>query len=68
MFLPKSFKQIEFCNIFDLSNIIDAVIYSWDEICVRFGDRIYFTVVRTHGKMSHQVLVQEYKENSIHFD
>ena len=30
LFLPKSFKQIEFHFIFGLSNVIDAVINSWN--------------------------------------
>ena len=48
--MPKSFKQVKFRNIFGLSNVIDAVIDSWDEKSVCFGDRIYFTVVCTHAK------------------
>ena len=43
-------KQDEFHSIFGLSNVIDAVIDSWDRKCVCFGDRIYFTIVRTHAK------------------
>ena len=46
----KSFKQIEFCNVFGLSNVIYAVIDSRNWKCVRFGDRIYFTIVCTHAK------------------
>ena len=50
LFLPKSFKQIEFHDIFGLSNVIDAVINLWNWKCVHFGDRIYFRVVLTHAK------------------
>ena len=50
LYVPKSFKQVEFRNIFGLSNVIDAVIDSWDEKSVCFGDRIFFTVVCTHAK------------------
>ena len=48
--LPKSFKQTEFRNIFGVPNVIDAVHGLRDGKCVCFGDRIYFTVVRTHAK------------------
>ena len=48
--LPKSFKQIKMCNIFGLSNVIDAIINSQDGKCVQFGDIVYFTVVCTHVK------------------
>ena len=41
----KSFKKFEFHNIFGLSNVIDAVIDSWDRKSVCFCDRIYFRVV-----------------------
>ena len=50
LFLPESVKQIEFCNIFGMSNLIDAVIDTRDGLCVRFGDRIHLTVVHTHAK------------------
>ena len=46
----KSFKKVEFHNIFGLSNVIDAVIDSWDRKSVCFCDRIYFRVVCTHTK------------------
>ena len=49
-YLLKSLKQVKFRNIFGLSNAIDAVIDLWDGKSVCFGDRIYFTVVRTHAK------------------
>ena len=42
----------QICNIFGMSNVINAVIDPWDGKCVRFCDRIYFRVVRTHAKSS----------------
>ena len=52
MSLPKSFKQIEFCNMLGLFNVIYAVINLRDGKCVRFFDRIYLTVVCTRVNVS----------------
>ena len=35
-----------------MSNVIYAIINSWNWKCVRFGDRIYFTIVSAHTKCS----------------